>query len=241
MIGGLLLGGALLLASPPNHVMDQVDVIPPATELDLDRRLAKFEDDYNIEIVVATFDTLGGRQLQATSTQKSREWAVGSRTSNRAVFISFWRDDRRVWVEPTAMLRQVSDAQVVEVIDSKMIPWFKTGQYGRGLEEGTTALMTYLAANPYAPETRRRSRSTFAKIAGGLGTFGVVALLVLFRIMLGAAGFGGYGYRRGWGYRRSRWGGSSWGSSSSSWGGGGGFSGGGGGGGFTGRGGGGSW
>lgn len=244
-MSALLLAASLALASPPLHVMDQVDVIPVASESDLETKLTAFEDQHKIEVVVATFASTGGRPVDLAARQVAKEWAVGSRTANRAVLITFWRDDRETRIDVTDSLPQFSSGRAADVVDDVMVPHFKRGDFALGLEAGAMAVTDTLAANPWAPSTRRRGGSNFgrgiARTLGGLGTAGIVVLFVVLRMLLGAAGFGGgYGYRRGWGYRRSSWGGSSWGGRSS-WGGSSRGSWGGGGGGFSGRGASGKW
>ena len=66
----------LLLASPPSHVMDQANVIPDATEHLLNQRLESFENTHKVEIVVATFDSLGGRPEHVVGPLTAREWAI---------------------------------------------------------------------------------------------------------------------------------------------------------------------
>lgn len=234
----------LLLASPPSHVMDSAEVIPPATEADLDRRLAAFEDQHKIEIVVATFASLMGRPEHVAAAQTTRDWAIGSRTARRAVLISFWRDDRAVRIDVTDSLSQMSGARAAEIVDRVMIPAFRQGRIAEGLDAGAGEVMSFLGANPWRPqrEISRGPSGGLGKVLGGAGSVLLVIVFLGLRVMMAAAGFGGGYYRSGWGYRRS----SPWGSSRSSWGGGSRRSGGGssrssGGGGFSGRGASGRW
>ena len=235
MIAALAAAGALLLASPPSHVMDQAGVIPDATEADLDRRLSAFEDQHKIEVVVATFDSLMGRPEHIAGPQIAREWAMGSRTAKRAVLISYWKNDRATRIDVTDALPHFSGAKASEIVDQKMIPNFRLGATALGLEAGANEVMKFLGANPWSPTPVVSSRrSGTGKALGGFGSVAFAIVFVIVRIALfGSAGLGGRGYRRGWG--SSSWGGSS----RSSWGGGGRSSGGGGG--FSGRGASGRW
>ena len=241
---------ALVLASPPSHVMDQADVIPPGTESLLEQKLVAFENQHKVEVVVATFDSLMGRPETTAAGEVARSWAIGSRTSKRAVLISYWKNDRATRIDVTDALPQFSSARASQIVDQSMIPKFKQGRTADGLEAGADAVIQYLSANPWSstpvvrtlqpppPGSGRYGDGTLNKILGGGGSIALVIVFVVIRVALGGGvGFGGgRGYRRGWGsgYRSSSWGSSS----RSSWGGGSRSSGGGG---FSGRGASGRW
>ena len=243
MIGALFVAMGLVLASPPTHVMDQADVFGAAGEAELERKLVNFESQHRIEIVVATFESLGGRPEHAVNLQLIRDWALGSRTSKRAVLISYWTKDRATRIDMSDALPQFSSGKAAEIVDTQMIPLFKQGRSVMALEAGADGVMAFLGANPWSatPIVKRTSGGPAGKALGGLGSVALVVVFLFMRIGLASAGLGGRGYRRGWG--SSSWRGSSWGGSSrSSWGGGGGSrSSGGGGGGFSGRGASGRW
>lgn len=243
MIAALCAAGAFVFASPPSHVMDQAAVIPDGSQALLERKLVAFEDQHKVEVVIATFDSLGGRPESTVSGEIMRTWAVGSRTAKRGVLISYWKSDRATRIDMTDALPQFSGARASQIVQYTMIPQFKKGYAPDGLEAGADEVMKFLGANPWsATPVVSRSRRSYGngKVFGGLGGVALVVVFVVIRIGLASAGFGGFGYRRGWGYRRGyrSSGFSSWGGSSrSSWGGGGG----GGGGGFSGRGASGRW
>lgn len=245
MLGGLLLGAALVLASPPSHVMDQAGIFGEASKADLERRLVDFENQHKIEIVVATFESLMGRPENQASLQLTRDWALGSRTSKRAVLIAYWKTDKVVRIDMTDALPQFSGAKAAEIVDRKMIPLFKERRSVLALEAGANEVMAFLGANPWSatPIVKRTSgNNATGKALGGAGSVALVIVFLVLRVGLSSAGIGGRGYRRGWGLGSSSWGGSSWGrsSGSSSWGGSS-RSSGGGGGGFSGRGASGRW
>lgn len=223
---------ALILASPPSHVMDQADVIPPGTEALLEQKLVAFENQHKVEVVVATFDSLMGRPETTAAGEVARSWAIGSRTSKRAVLISFWKNDRATRIDVTDALPQFSSGRASEIVARSMIPLFKQGRHADGLEAGADAVIAFLGANPWSPTPvvhtlqppprgSSYGGSGLNKALGGAGSVGLAIVFIAIRIALGGAGFGGGRYyRRGWGssYRSSSWGSSS----RSSWGGGGG-------------------
>lgn len=210
--------------------MDQADVFSDAGEAVLERKLADFEDRHRIEIVLATFDSLGGRPEHAVNLQLTRDWALGSRTSKRAVLISYWKADKATRIDMTDALPQLTGGKAAEIVDTKMIPLFKQGRSVMALEAGADEVMSFLGANPWSatPIVKRTSGGSTGKALGGAGSVALVIVFLVIRVALASAGLGGSGYRRGWGYRSSSWGGSSrssWGGGSRSSGGGGGFSG----------------
>jgi uncharacterized protein len=208
-----------LPASPANYFNDYAGVVSADVAARLDQKLKVFDDQTSSQIVVAVFPELPSASMEDFTVRTAQAWRVGrSKLSNGAVLFVFVKD-RQMRIETGYGLEgALPDATARRIIDERITPAFRTGNYGAGLEAGVDAIMAATrgeyTASP-APAARGRQ-------VGGFGSSFFLWLFVLFIVI--AMSRGG---RRGRTYgRRGYYGGGPW------WWGGGGFGGGFGGGGF---------
>ncbi len=233
---GVLVAAWLVLASPPQHVIDQANVLSAEAEADLERQLAAFEAEARMEIDVATFPDQGGVPTSIHARGIANDWRVGSRVGDRGALIAFYPSEREVRIEIADAMPAVSDAEIAGVIDRFMVPAFQEARYADGLAAGAYELTRLLRIRPAATPrptvaatrpSRELSPKAFQAVVFGVA---VVLSVVLRRI----GGVSLVGYRRRWGAHhgwsasggpsgssRSSWSGSSpsrstWSSSSSS-------------------------
>ena len=209
-----------LPASPANYFNDYAGVVSADVAARLDQKLKAFDDQTSSQIVVAVFPELPSASLEDFTVRTAQAWRVGrNKLSNGAVLFVFVKD-RAMRIETGYGLEgALPDATARRIIEERITPPFRSGDYAGGLEAGIGAIMAATrgeyTASP-APVAGRRQ-------PGGFGSSFFLWLFVLFVVI--AMSRGG---RRGRTYgRRGYYGGGPW------WWGGGGFGGGGfGGGGF---------
>jgi uncharacterized protein len=252
----LLLPLALLLAAPAaaqdfpkltGRVVDAADLLSPAQEAELTRKSAALEQASSRQLVVATVADLQGYPIEDYGYQLGRHWGIGQKGANNGVILLVAPNERRVRIEVGyGMEPIVTDALSYLIINERILPAFKAGDYPAGIAAGADALIEQLGAPPEAAERkaleaqqRRQAQAQAAGSGGGGGGsifplifWGIVLLFVILPMLRG----GGRGRRH---RRRGNvfvWGpgfGGGWGGGGSGWGGGGGggfggFSGGGG-------------
>ena len=256
------------LGAPSGHVNDYAGVIDAATKQRLEARLRQFAEGTNpkVELAVAVVRTTGERPIFDYSLAVARGWGIGSKElDNPSALLFVAVDDRKYYTQVSKDLEdELSDGLVGSLQRQYLVPEFRNGNYGKGIEDTMTAYIrtienkgnaaTQPAATPVSGSGQRRNTGSLS------GTFCcLLIVLVLVLIIFSNRGGGGGG-------RRNRWSGggfgralpwiigsaiansgssssSGWGSSGSSWGGsgGGGWGGFGGGGDFGGGGAGGDW
>lgn len=250
-IGLLLLGMTPLqgeIAVPPlsGAVVDAGQVLSPPTREFLEQELRRLHGAGGSQIAVLSVKSLEGEAIEAFSIRVSDQWKLGAAGKDNGVLLLLAIEDRKVRIEVGQGLEgDLPDAYAGRIIQQKILPLFRGGDYDAGVIAGIAAIVSYtdpqfnLGSDGQA-EGARRVRSS--------GKGGIFSLLLFFGLFLLLAFLSGGGPRGpGSRMRRSTWGagsvfaGSSWGGSSGgSWGGGrGGF--GGGGGGFSGGGASGGW
>ena len=249
----------LLLAAPASAqtfpenngspVVDQADILRPEQELDLKSKAEALYAQTGRAFAVATVKSLDGLTIDDYGYRLIRAWGLGQKGKNDAVLLLVAPNERKVSIATGYGAGEyMTDAMSGIIIREAIVPHFKQGDYGGGIEAGADAIIKQMSLSPdeaqksaaaanQAQQQRRHSGG------GGLPVF-FWGMIIAFVILSHFRRVGGrrYGYRSGgispwvvlWGLnamsRGSRgWGGGSWGGGSS-WGGGGGFGGGGGGG-----------
>jgi len=261
----LLAAGAAIaaIAFPPlsGRVVDQAELLSPAQEAELTRKLEALQQASTRQLVVATVSSLQDNPIEDYGYQLGRHWRIGQGNANNGVILLVAPNEKRVRIEVGYGLEPIlPDALASQIIEQQILPRFRERDFAGGIMAGTDAIIAQLQAPPEAAEQRaaaagqaqtersrergeRRGASTMWPLVFWVG----VALF----IALGVArsGLRGRRYRgRGKGGPIIIWGGGNWGGSSrrrgrdwddwGGWGGGGsGGSWGGGGGGFSGGGG----
>ena len=247
----LLLAATPSWAQPPvppltGAVNDFADVIDPASEAELERRINALMAATGDVVVVATVPNIegyAGIDEYRVEMFENGGRGIGDKGKDNGLLIVVAVAERQVGIEVGYDLEGfITDGTAGSVIRERIRPEFRAGNYGAGLVSGTTAIINRIAQGrgvqlegvPAAAPARARDNVT-----GAPSCWPLVIMFILFMLL-------GRGGRR---RRRRRWGGGGWSSGvgpfgvgfGTGFGGGfGGFGGGGGGGGFGGFGGGGS-
>ena len=253
--GGLAAALLLALALPAlaaamlpltGRVVDQADMIDPATEQGLVARLEAFEAKSSDQIVVATLESLDGDTIEDFANRQFREWRLGQAGEDNGILLLVARDDRKMRIEVGYGLEgTLTDLHSKLIIENTMVPAFRAGDFSGGISKAVDDIIMVLEGNAAELEARGERNQQSQDI------FGEDIFFALFVILWCTIFFGSFAiailvpmYGRKLGPNRYRWlgidwtvGGSSGGGSSGSSGGGWSGGGGGGGGGFSGGGG----
>ena len=235
------------------RVVDQADLLRPEQELDLNSKLAALETQTGRQFVVATVNSLEGRNIEDYGYRLGRTWAIGDKEKDDGVILLVAPKERKVRIETGYGARVfLTDAVSSVIIRENILPKFKAGDMGGGVVAGADAIITQLQLPPEEAQRRAAEAAASAKKREvDVNPIPVIFIVIIFFVIIGsiakrASGrrYRGRGGKRGgfdsgdlavvlWGLNAlsnaSRGGGgSSWGGGGGGWGGGGGFSGGGG-------------
>lgn len=223
---------------PPKLVNVLVDQFMTEEQIDaLERKLVAYDDSTSNQIAVVVVDDLKGFSAADYAMAIGREWGVGNKDFNNGVVVLIstggGAGNRDAFIATGYGLEgAIPDLTTKVIVDNDIITNFRAGNYYRGLDEATDALIEAAEGRYTAPEGYG-SRGKKRGIPPLVIIIGVIVLMTLIGAGSGNSG-GGYVSRRGYRGWGGPWvGGGGWS------GGGGGWSGGGGGGGFGGFGGGG--
>jgi uncharacterized protein len=246
-----VLFGLLILAVTPataqtfpkltGRVVDQANLLDPAQEAALTAKLAALETQSQRQFVVATISDLEGYDDSDYGYRLGRAWGIGDKERNDGLLLLVAPNDRKVRIEVGYGLEGIMpDALSHRIIQDKVLPAFKAGDYPAGINAGVDSVVAQLQLAPeeaakIAAAAGQRSRSSNDE-GVPFGAIIFVLFFIFFVLLPIIRSLGGSGrkHRRGGVGPVIIWGGSDWGGGGgSSWGGGGGggfggFSGGGG-------------
>ena len=245
----------LQIPKPTGYVNDFANIIDAESEAAITRIADEVRLKSGGEIVVVTLPSLQGRTRDEVGLQILREWGIGKRaqgvgdsTANTGTLLLVAVSERQVRIELGYGTNTfITAAEAGRVRDEVILPAFRQGRFGPGIEAGVGAIAQQYAgrfgfqltgavpAEPQRPATRT------GRGGGGMSPGLVIMMLIFFFLFFRGRGGGGGGGRRRRGYGGpviipfpigGGWGGGGFGGGGG-WGGGGfgGFGGGGGGGG----------
>lgn len=141
------------------YVNDFARIMTQRDTDDLMDALGALERQTGIEIVVVTIKSLAdyGAQDMALPTYAANlfdSWGVGHKEANNGLMILFSLNDREVWIEMGQGYAGQYNTQLQNVVDSRMLPYFREGEYSRGLYEGANGVINVVtgAGQTYGSE-----------------------------------------------------------------------------------------
>lgn len=218
-------------------VVDRVGILSATQKEALNRKLLAYEDTTSTQILIYISKPVND-DVNLYAAELAQHWGVGQEGSDNGCIIFMTMESRTSTQNRHISIQNgyglepyMTDATTKTIIDNRIIPYFKRGEYYNGLQSGTSAIFEVLAGTFSGSGTESpKGGEPFAIIL-------IVGLIILVFIIRNKGGGNG-GYRHRGGYWIGGFGGGY--SGGGSFGGGGGF-GGFGGGGFGGGGASGSW
>jgi len=214
------------------RVVDDAHILSDSTKEALNQKLAALEASNSRQLVVVTLPSLQGYEISDYGYQLGRAWGIGQKGMNNGAMLIVAPTERRVRIEVGYGLEPIlTDAFSSVVIQTRIAPRFKKGDYDGGISAGVDALVEQLSLETSAAEQKaaaaaQQLRHGNQDDGGGIPAF-IIFLVILFVIF---RAFGGWGFLpflfMGGGGRGGGFGGGGFGGGG--WSGGGGFGGGGG-------------
>lgn len=133
------------------RVVDQAEMLDAADETRLTKMLAAHEQATSEQVVVVTLPNLQGETIEQYGYQLGRHWGIGQKGEDNGALLIVARDERKVRIEVGYGLEgRLTDAQSSVIINQVITPAFRQGEFGRGILEGTQAMIQVLGGDPLA-------------------------------------------------------------------------------------------
>ena len=161
----LSLGGGAALAQPefPERgtapVLDLANVIDDTDEALLTERLDAFEEANQRQFVVVTVPSLDGYDIADYGYQLGRAWGLGDAENDDGIILLVAPNERKVRIGTGLGIEDTyTDEWAAGVIDKTLLPRFRQGNYGRGLEGAVDMIIERMREFPTHQTNDNRPR-----------------------------------------------------------------------------------
>lgn len=143
-------------------VSDLANILPPSAEATLNRELAELESHNGTEMTVVTVpDTHPSETPKQFAIQLFKTWGIGKQHRNNGVLVLIAKDNRRIEIEiGTGIEPLLSKANIREIIQTRMAPYFRQNDFAGGTLAGVTTLIHQLDRPPQQGANPNHDRSS---------------------------------------------------------------------------------
>ena len=176
------------------RVVDDANILSSQTKADLNTKLAALEQKTSRQLVVVTVPSLGGYEISDYGYQLGRAWGIGQKSLNNGILFIVAPTEHKTRIEVGYGLEPiVTDALSSVIIQSRVLPSFRKGDFNAGVQAGTDALIEQLSLETSVAE-KRAAAAAEQRPQGDSGGGGLMGfLIVLFIFFMIARVFGGWG------------------------------------------------
>jgi len=188
------------------RVVDNAEILKPATRAALAAKLKAHEDATTNQVVVLTQRTIGGGSIEEFATAVFDAWKLGQKGKDNGVLVIVVPDDRRMRIEVGYGLEgQLTDAQASRIIRNVMTPAFKSNDYDGGISAGVDAVLAVLDGRDAPADTPQAASAKSARsfmdessinlppwpmrILLGAFIFGIIGLFTVIGVMTPGMGW----------------------------------------------------
>lgn len=141
------------------RVVDQAGIIAQPVAERITEKLAALEAKSGIQLVVVTVRTLDGDDIESYANLLFRSWKLGEKEKNNGVLLIVAPHEHKARIEVGYGLEgTLTDALAKIIITNAMVPRFKAGDFGSGIERGVDDIITVLSTDSSEWEKRPRLR-----------------------------------------------------------------------------------
>lgn len=194
--------------SPRGYINDFANLIASEDYQRLNALAQALEQSTGAEMTVVTLETTSPYDIQDYSVRLWDEWKIGKAGEDNGILLLVAAQDKKVWITTGYGLEgAIPDAESAKIYRNIIVPYFKKGEFSKGILAGTIALVD-LAAQEYnvqieeLPALRRQYVQSVQKtpLAAFLeGLFALIFFILIFGFRMGLFGYllMGSGRRRG--------------------------------------------
>ena len=114
----------------------------------LEKQLADFEKETTDQIIVAIFPSLEGEKMEDFTLRLMNQWGVGKKGKNNGVGVILFIQDRKIRLEVgKGLTTLLTDTKAQSILDRQMTPFFKKGDFQKGISSGLQAIFRVLRQN----------------------------------------------------------------------------------------------
>jgi uncharacterized protein len=180
--------------NPPQAVNDFGNFLEPFQRESLEKKIRDYNDSTSSAIVIITVPDLQGYDIAEVALKYMREWKPGIADKNNGVIILVSKEERKARIETGYGMEGVlPDVTAKNIIEERMIPYFKQNDYYRGFDNAVDAIIQ-AAAGEYKAVPKKANHPGAFK---GIIILAIIFIFILSSFFGGGRGGGSYMSRRG--------------------------------------------
>ena len=134
------------------RVNDYASLLSPDQKQRIEAQLAQFDQQTGDQVAVLTIPTLNGEDIEGYANRVARAWALGQKGKDNGALLLVASQDRKMRIEVGYGLEPVlTDLQTNIIQNEVIIPYFKRGDFGGGIEAGVSAILSTIQGKAVEP------------------------------------------------------------------------------------------
>jgi uncharacterized protein len=127
---------------------DLAGLLSERDQRELEAALARFESETTDQIVVVTVASLQGLPIEEYGYQLGRHWGIGQKGKDNGALLIVAPEEREVRIEIGYGLEgELTDAQSRTIIETRILPHFREGDFAAGIKDGVAAMIDTLGGS----------------------------------------------------------------------------------------------
>lgn len=165
-------------AKPNTLVNDYTNTLTADQKNSLERKLVAFDDSTSNQISVVIIKSVEDYDINEYALELGRKWGIGSGKKNNGVILLVAIGDRKLSIQTGYGLEgALPDIYTKRIIENDIKPFFKSGDYYAGIEEGTNSIIS-LVKGEYKNDNPK------SKQKGGKGMSGAIVIIIIIIIVI---------------------------------------------------------
>lgn len=150
-----------------SRVVDNADLLNPASQGMLTHLLAQHETNTTNQVVVVTLKSLQGYDIADYGYQLGRHWKIGQEGKDNGVLLIVAPNERKVRIEVGYGLEgTLTDKLSHDIIQEVILPRFKAGDYTAGILQGSQAIISVLEGSSSLSKHTHKKKSSSSDLSG---------------------------------------------------------------------------
>lgn len=171
-------------------VVDQAQIITNSQKQRLELQIRHLFEQSGIQLQVLTLDSLQGNTIEQVSIDTVEKWQLGSKEKDNGLLFLVAPREKKVRIEVGQGLEgDIPDIIAHQIIQQKILPHFKSGQFGQGLISGVSTVEALVA-----PSTAEETKKSLTKKAYP-AYYELIKILFIFGVFILISLTGGRGHR----------------------------------------------
>jgi uncharacterized protein len=184
----LLLPTASAVSYPQlsGFVTDNANMIDQSYEAKITQLAGAIEKETTVQIAVVTIESLEGESVQMYAEELFKKAGIGKKDNDNGLLILIAKQSHDYWFEVGYGLEgTVTDSMRVNIGSRIIEPYFKNGEYGKGIYESMLVVQELLKGNQevISQYSMKQGGGSTEQNGGDSGDFAILFIILLFLIV----------------------------------------------------------